>query len=51
MENNNTNKNNNGESVCEFCKTTENDRPIFTTDYQGRKLKVCARCLPGLIHG
>lgn len=38
-------------SLCEFCKTTEQERPIFTADYQGKKLQVCARCLPGLIHG
>jgi hypothetical protein len=45
------NNQNNKQATCEFCKATENDKPIFTTDYQGRKLLVCARCLPGLIHG
>ena len=38
-------------SVCEFCKASEQERPIFTTDYQGKRRQVCARCLPGLIHG
>jgi hypothetical protein len=45
------NNQNDKQAICEFCKATENDKPIFTTDYQGRKLLVCARCLPGLIHG
>jgi hypothetical protein len=46
-DNNQTNK----QATCELCKRTENEKPIFTTDYQGRKLQVCAHCLPGLIHG
>jgi hypothetical protein len=45
------NNQDNKPAICELCKTTENQKPIFTTDYQGRKLKVCASCLPGLIHG
>lgn len=48
MSENNQNKE---KSICEFCKANEDEKPIFTTDYQGRKLQVCARCLPGLIHG
>jgi hypothetical protein len=42
---------NNKQAACEICKTTENDKPIFTTDYKGKKFQVCAHCLPGLIHG
>lgn len=45
------NNQNNKKVVCEFCKITEDEKPILTTDYQGRKLHVCTRCLPGLIHG
>ncbi len=38
-------------SVCKFCNSTENERPIFKTRFKGEKLYVCAKCLPGLIHG
>jgi hypothetical protein len=38
-------------TVCKFCNNTENEKPIFTTRYKGEELCVCARCLPGLIHG
>ncbi|HYF84227.1 MAG TPA: hypothetical protein VEB00_14500 [Clostridia bacterium] len=37
--------------ICKFCNTSENDRPIFKTRFKGDKLYVCAKCLPGLIHG
>lgn len=45
------NDQNKKQATCEFCKSTENEKPILTTDYQGKKLQVCTRCLPGLIHG
>lgn len=51
MDNNNTNNTAGDEKTCEYCNASENERPIFTTDFKGRKLHVCARCLPGLIHG
>jgi hypothetical protein len=37
--------------ICKFCNTSENDRPIFKARFKGEKLYVCAKCLPGLIHG
>ncbi|MGE5677888.1 MAG: hypothetical protein ACM3ZR_07500 [Pseudomonadota bacterium] len=37
--------------ICKFCNTSENERPIFKARFKGEKLYVCARCLPGLIHG
>jgi hypothetical protein len=45
------NNKDNNLATCEICKNTENEKPIFTTAYQGRKLHVCAHCLPSLIHG
>jgi hypothetical protein len=38
-------------AVCKYCNADENERPIFKTRFKGEKLYVCARCLPGLIHG
>ena len=36
---------------CSFCPNTEDDAYLLPVKHQGESRWVCARCLPGLIHG
>lgn len=36
---------------CSFCQKTEDDAYLLAVKKKGKALWVCARCLPGLIHG
>jgi hypothetical protein len=36
--------------TCFNCNTTENQIPLLDLHYQEKKLFICPRCLPQLIH-
>ena len=36
--------------TCFNCKTTEKEIPLFELHYQEKKLFICPRCIPQLIH-
>ncbi|MBT3190530.1 MAG: hypothetical protein HN736_07810 [Anaerolineae bacterium] len=36
--------------ACFNCNSTEEQIPLIELNYQGKKLFICPRCLPQLIH-
>ena len=40
-----------GDKKCMVCGINSEERILLCGEYQGRKVWVCAGCLPGLIHG
>ena len=38
------------DSTCLNCGSSEMERPLLTTKFQGKELYICPQCLPILIH-
>lgn len=36
---------------CFGCELTENEKPLVSIKYRGKKLWACLECLPKILHG
>ncbi len=41
----------NEEKSCTVCRIKSDERMLLCGEYQGKRVWVCVRCLPMLIHG